>query len=621
MKRSQAILYILLFLLFHNGLKAQEVAIPLSENREAAEYYRHFSAKKATNADTLELPFREDFSTSSVQPDPAKWTDRDVFVNNTYCINPVTNGVATLDAFDYSGSIYPGATLSPRTFVADVLSSRPINLDFPPGDSIYLSFYYQPEGYGDIPDDSDSLMLDFYETDLSRWVNVWRTGGTALHEFRQVLIPVTGEQFLKKGFRFRFRNRASLPSNPHYPDKRGNVDHWNVDYIRLDRYRSASDSILRDVAFTTSLNSVLNDFSALPWSHFETAYNTTLDPYIFARYGNNDSITRNITRSLIFEEPWYGDSFNPGAPTAQDLEAGSDTIVQFDTYYPLDFDRGDSALIRYTASLRTDEFDPKDNDTVVFDQFFGDYYAYDDGTAEAGIGIRGQGSANSSMAVKYHSFIPDQLGGVRISFNQLYDSLNLGYYFKLIVWDDNNGVPGSIIWEDEKDYTPVYSEEFPGFVSYYFTSPVPVDGPFYVGWRQYSEYLLNVGLDLNTTLSSQVRFYIDYKGQWVESDIPGVMMLRPFLYDESTSIQDPGKATREFRVYPNPSSGIIRLQLQPDQLSGNSLVEIFDAGGRRVLTRNISAPSLDTGHLPDGLYIIRVSTGKALYYSKLMIRN
>ena len=78
-------------------------------------------------------------------------------------------------------------------------------------------------------------------------------------------------------------------------------------------------------------------------------------------------------------------------PTAQDLPAFSDTLVVFDYFYPLNTSRGDSAIIRITASLRTDDIDPKVNDTVFYDQKFKDYYSYDDGSPEAGYGLRGQG--------------------------------------------------------------------------------------------------------------------------------------------------------------------------------------------------------------------------------------
>ncbi|HEY9116062.1 MAG TPA: T9SS type A sorting domain-containing protein, partial [Bacteroidales bacterium] len=55
-------------------------------------------------------------------------------------------------------------------FEADVLTSQPIRLDsvfspvakvLKPADSVYFSFYYQPQGYGNAPEDWDSLVLEF----------------------------------------------------------------------------------------------------------------------------------------------------------------------------------------------------------------------------------------------------------------------------------------------------------------------------------------------------------------------------------------------------------------------------------------------------------------------------
>jgi hypothetical protein len=276
------------------GLFAQEAITPLMGNPRAADYYReHGAVRKSAGATSLTLPVFDDFSSTFVEPDPAIWADQYAFINNSYGVDPVTNGVATLDALDFDGSIYATATIDPTSFVADHLTSHPVMLALPAEDSIYLSFLYQPGGLGDLPEEQDSLLVDFFDPATEAWINVWGIPGTGLHPFRHVMIPVTDGRFLVDGFRFRFRNRASLPRNSDYPDKRANVDHWQIDYVRLDRNRFASDTILRDVAFTSPLNSVLKELTSLPWSHFEHAYNTVLDPSAFVRYRNNDTIPRN----------------------------------------------------------------------------------------------------------------------------------------------------------------------------------------------------------------------------------------------------------------------------------------------------------------------------------------
>ncbi len=600
-------------------LFAQEVIVPLFDNPLAAKTnHEKLRIKKSASVIQINLPVFDDFSTSYVVPDSGIWSDAFAFVNNNYCQDPVTNGVASLDALDADGSIYSSAVLSPSTFVADHLTSQPIELDYPASDSIYLSFLYQPGGLCDVPEEQDSLMVDFFAVDSAEWVTVWKITGSGNQPFRQVMIPITGERFLQSGFKFRFRNRASLSRSNDYPDLRSNADYWHVDYVKLDRNRFVSDTVLRDVAFNTGLNSILKDLTSLPWSHFQLAYNTVLDPVVFARYRNNDTTTRNVTRSLTILDPVNNETSTPGGPTAQDLPGQEDTIVNFGYIYPFDFDRGDSAVLRFKAALRTDEFDPKINDTVIHDQVFKDYYSYDDGTAEAGYGLRGGGSGDGVVAMKYQSFQPARLGGVYMYFNHVYDSINLGYYFNLVVWDDSEGQPGSVIWEDDNEYKPIYTTAYPGFVKYQFSEPVDVEGHFYVGWRQFNEYILNIGLDLNNRPTPSVMFY-NLQGTWQSSAAPGVMMFRPYLYDETTSLPGELSATFSMHIYPNPAKNLVYFELPPDTNGHQAQIEIFDATGRLVDKSIVRSNSLDISSLQGGAYYIRAIVDSKIYQSKLII--
>lgn len=603
-------------------LEAQEVISPLHNNPRAAQQYHNYrSVKKSAKAVLLELPFFDDFSNSTFLADSGRWSDAFAFVNNNFCLDPVTNGVATLDALDEVGSIYSNAVISPNTFVADKLSSQPINLAYPASDSIYLSFLYQPGGICDLPEEQDSLMIDFYASDSSEWINVWRIPGTALHPFKHVMIPVKENRFLSGEFRFRFRNRASLSANNEMPDKRSNVDYWHIDYVRIDRNRSAADTILRDVAFNTPLSSVFKELSAVPWSHFESAFNTTLATLVSAQYRNNDSIARNVTRSLTIEEPIYGESEMIGVPTAQDIPAFEETLVDFAFPYDLDFNRGDSALLRFKAALRTDEFDPKVNDTVIHDQLFRDYYAYDDGSAEAGYGLRGDGTEFGMVAIRHNSYDPDMLGGIYIYFNQVYDSLNLkDYTFNLMVWSDANGSPGTVIWDDETIHRPRYTPAYNGFVKYEFTQAVPVNGPFFVGWRQYKPFTLNMGLDRNSEPVSPVMYF--NLGSWASSEAPGMVLFRPFMYDPSTGIEHSEQtALTPLSIYPNPASERIWLQVPFGSEGKDIPLYIYDTSGRELHHTVLRSNSLDISAYPPGLYYIRIIIAGEPYYSKVLINR
>ena len=63
------------------------------------------------------------------------------------------------------------------------------------------------------------------------------------------LIFINDNKFLHQKFRFRFFNYATLS---------GNFDHWNLDYVLLDKFNSVSDTNeLNDVAFVGKHGSLL----------------------------------------------------------------------------------------------------------------------------------------------------------------------------------------------------------------------------------------------------------------------------------------------------------------------------------------------------------------------------
>ena len=117
------------------------------------------------------LPFFDDFSHSDLYPDSTKWTDNNVLVNDGFPLCPPNRNGATLDVLDANGKVYSYAISN--AFVAEYLTSARIRLDsimepepraLTPADSVYLSFYYQPQGNGNAPETQDSLVLQFGTT-------------------------------------------------------------------------------------------------------------------------------------------------------------------------------------------------------------------------------------------------------------------------------------------------------------------------------------------------------------------------------------------------------------------------------------------------------------------------
>lgn len=592
------------FLLFAAfTVEAQEIILPLEGNPVLEN-----SAKKTVRLNNsnvmLELPVYDDFSYAGPYPDINIWADDYAFINSGYAVDPPSIGVATLDALDWNGTVYPFATISPSTFDADFLTSYPINLNMPASDSIYLSFFYQPMGTGLAPQPYDSLCLDFYNPTTDKWTNIWRAEGDSLKPFKQILIPIKDTSFLKEGFRFEFRNKASLPKNDAYADKRGNVDHWNIDYVRLYAGRSSSDTIIRDVAFTKPLNSMLYNYESIPWDHFIVAYNTIYRPKTRFEYRNNDSATRNVSRNITITDPQWNESFTAPNASTQDILPGNTTVFEMPNIYPFSFSRGDTAHYEMMAWLRTDEFDNKNNDTIYRTQVFKDYFAYDDGSAERAYGLRGQGTNYGLMAVRFNSFIADELGGVDLYFTQLKDSLNLEFYFKLMVWDDFEGMPGNLIYEDDIDYTVVYSDRLNLFSRYEFAQPVNIEGPFYVGLMQYNQSLLNIGLDINTPANGNLLFNLG--SEWQTSSAPGSLMLRPFVKRNYSSSREIKEKKKEASIYPNPASDYIQFQNRSLKDLIGAQISIHDLSGKKVLSYEYDGNPIPVNTISSGIYILSV---------------
>ena len=496
-------------------IHAQEVLVPAGIHAYGTKQVKK-SAQIDTQPDTLELPFFDDFAKTGPLPHAPFWIDEYAFINTSFTANPITIGVATMDAIDSEGYLNGTGSLP---FESDFLTSAPINLNYPGRTDIYLSFFYEPMGLGDDPEEWDSLTVEFFVVDSNLWERVWSQTGSQNDTFQQVFIHVSEERFLKKGFQFRFMNYASHQSPA--IDQRGNVDHWHVDYVYLDTARSSNVTAINDVSMISPMPSILKNYESIPWQHFP------LKPSLEIRYRNNDTTVRNVTRILKITDLAFleTDSVNGGAVNVQPKVLN---VFNFPYNYPFIFYDADSTVFEVMSYLVTEDLDYKLNDTVRRFQEFFNYYAYDDGSAENGYGLRGGGTNNATVAYQFNSYKKDTLRGVKMFFNRTQDDASQDY-FRIGIWnhDKSTSSPGELIYTSEP-VQPQYEEELNKFITYEINDTILVlDDEFYVGWIKTTERMLNVGFDRNIVNNDKI-FYNLGQG-WLNSGFSGSLMIRPIM--------------------------------------------------------------------------------------------
>jgi hypothetical protein len=391
----------------------------------------------------------------------------------------------------------------------------------------------------------------------------------------------------------------------------GNSDHWNIDYVLLDKNRAANDTTFADIAFRLPLRSIVKSYEAMPWKQFRQVYLQEMGSAIPVSYRNNDLIVRNVTRNFQIWDVHKNVQTHFFSAGATNIAPQTNVDYNANLIYTYNTDNSDSALFRITASLVTDEFDPKENDTLVYYQRFSNYFAYDDGSAEGGYGINGLGSRNAMAALRFNSFMQDTIRAVSICFNDSYMNTNKRA-FDLMVWDDNNGMPGNNIFSKEEVIVE-QGEGINGFYTYKLPDGVPVDGIFYIGWRQRSETFLNAGFDVNTPHKSRQYYWLN--GNWSQSQVQGSIMIRPIVGNRliTTSIKDIYEDSRtQVKIWPNPASEYINIDPGELQLNNQTSIIIFDIAGRKLMEVPYRE-QIDISSLREGICFLAIRSKTRTY--------
>jgi hypothetical protein len=683
MNKFYALVVMAATLLFSWRAGAQEALVMLSENPAAQPQPKTpqpprsaLSPAAAMRAaplspGALDIPFVDDFAGVHPWPNPALWETGGVYVNSHYALNMPTTGVATFDALNGHGRLYPHLDSLPK---ADTLASLPIKLAGK--NNVVLSFFYQPGGLGDMPGLLDKLHLELHAPDTN-WTEVWsaavnidsssvleyhRKGASydtdttitrrfdTLHtQFVYVALAID-PLWCKDGFQFRFTNDVSLTVNKDVPGRANNADFWHLDFVYLDSGRHVDSTRLEDVGIARPQTHITTSYTSVPAHHLEYAA-ATLFPGLttfniaYRNLGMHPQNSQNVYRQFFIKpvppliapsKEYLGGSENIFNGELQertfefepyDFASAVDpnaTDVAFEISSCLVFDMGTTALRK---ALRH-------NDTTRYIQTFQDYYACDDGSAENGYGLFGYGTSNGRVAVQFKSARADSLRGVYLYFNMAKDSANLKS-FDLAVWNDNGGVPGNLLRREKFSRPEV--DSLNAYVAYKFSKPVAIarNQTFYVGWIQTSEVFLNIGFDANTPNRGK-NLYALGDGNWYESVYDGALMMRPVFTRTPGNFPNnpvlpapptsPAATSGEYIVYPNPAKDWITIRNVKAEALGvappRPLVEIFDVSGRKHRTGYTDGSGMfSVSGLPAGIYVIRIIESETVKTSQKIIVN
>lgn len=586
---------------------AQPVEVLSTLQSRPEQYKRAKTSSINQKTQMLSLPFQDDFSKQIGRPDSNLWEDDFVYINQTLAQQPFSIGTATFDGIDNFGLAYDVDFLGTDT--ADMLTSKPINLTGTTG-NVILSFYYQPQGklLAEAPENQDSLALYFYNPALNKWFSQWFVQGSPTKPFEYVAI-VVDPSFYQANFQFRFIS---------YGAGAGAYDMWHVDYVILDDQRNLNDTIsFNDICFTEPHPPLINNYEAVPWFHYGEVVNPS-----------NNLFKTQLALNYVIHSPFSSSIPNfLGVYQFSETRNGITTVLKQDNVGNpnIDLNHNNNEYIQYNVvhgsyentALPTDEFrinayqswnGPNDavfpsNDTIYYTQEFKNYYAYDDGSAERGYGV--ENVSGALTLVKYDVLDFATLKGLYIYFLPAGTNAELNQ-FNIVVYTNNSGVPGSLIYQSDSLYTPAYTA--PNFYFPYVldTTGIDVNGSVFIGVKQKTVQRLNIGFDINR--NQPTTFFFGRENNLYQSFLAGSVMMRPFFNYLPPDVSIPEVKTEHaaFNLYPNPAKSNLHVSVLNSEQQATYLMQTYSLSGKLMLqTKNLETVDIST--LPNGIYIVKLA--------------
>jgi hypothetical protein len=397
---------------------------------------------------------------------------------------------------------------------------------------------------------------------------------------------------------------------------------WNVDYIRLDANRNINDTVIQDLAFTTNPTVLLNDYTSMPYRQFfinaSGERSSQIRDSIRNNYDGPKSVTYHFTAtaqngSITLQTPLTNSISLGGGAAAQVSFASYGATVPFSSvgWY-------DKVIFENKFYLESPStVDPVDNDTIIRQQVFDNYLAYDDGTAEKSYYLNLHPTLPGEIEIEFYLNQLDTMRGMAIYFGRQIPFANYKT-FLMRVYSSLAGVSGgssdNLIYS--QDFCePGYADTVNHFWVYKFDSPVPLPaGTFYAGTLQPAESSsdsLYFGLDVNRIGGNHA--YYNVIGSWVPSLISGAIMIRPLFGPniQGSSVRDLESRKKNWVIAPNPAKDNLKIEFAGDRVT---TYRIADLHGHIVASgKTQSQKDIDVSALVPGMYIMYLTGEESVY--------
>jgi Secretion system C-terminal sorting domain len=606
--------FVLIAVFWAAGVQAQLVLkpIPSFENLRP-----HYLALSRTEEDTsrLRLPFWDDFSLSSAQADTSKWMPQGgVFINNNFTNgDPPSLNVATFDGLNYLGEPYN--FVEPKTVgFRDQLESRKIDLSLADaGQNLCISFFWQFQGLGESPDIEDYLELQFKDKDAN-WVSQWKkNGGDLSKKYSVYITPIIEARYFHRDFQFRFRSYGRLS---------GGFDTWNLDYVYMNKRRTVLDTAMLDIATSRNPSSYLKRYRAMPIKQFYANPKAETTDTIRCNLRNLHNNFNTLKYDCILTELETGQKLGV-------LQDTSDYIEQFENFYafgmPLDSlpKNRKKMTLEYKFRVNTGAGTPyaginlRVNDTISGRTVLDNYYAYDDGSPEYGIGVD---QKFGKFAYLYDLNTADVLTHIDLTFIPLGIDLK-GETLNLYVWkklNSDNPAQDSVLLV--QNILLKYPDTLGRFSRIRLNRPLQLNGSFFIGFEQLNEKNIVLGYDRNS--DSRAKMYYNVANKWEQPRTLalGSVMMRPVFAggDAAVGLEEELPNQWDLNVFPNPTQGKIRVQgrcemLRLSDLMGNVIFE-------KSYLPDENEKEIDLNErIPNGLYFLQIQYGKQRTVKKIVL--